>query len=283
VLLHEFGHALACLSVGGRVERIVLSPLGGATFTNPPQKPALVLWTIAAGPLVNLAIFVATFPLLQLAGDTDLHRYLYAIAWLNKWLLILNMLPVFPLDGGQILRALLWFFMGRITSLMAASIIGLISAAGLLIWVLQITAQSEDQGNLWNVLIVAWIGMGAWNGLQRALAMRRMEQIPRRAEFRCPACGRPPIAGAVWRCSRCQSPFDTFERGAVCPRCGHFHAVTICPECGKSSPFAAWQNTPQNPPGIQNSPIVPAMPFMPPQPPPGAPEIQLPNSGNPTG
>ena len=63
VLLHEFGHSLACRQVGGRADKIVLWPLGGVAYVNPPPRPGPTLWSIAAGPLVNVAIFVL-FPLL---------------------------------------------------------------------------------------------------------------------------------------------------------------------------------------------------------------------------
>src|SRR5262249_327194 len=58
VLAHEFGHALACLSVGGTAKDIVLWPLGGVAFVSPPATPGAVLWTIAAGPLVNLVLML---------------------------------------------------------------------------------------------------------------------------------------------------------------------------------------------------------------------------------
>ena len=57
VLLHEFGHAFACRSVGGIAERIVLWPLGGVAYVSPPMRPAPFLWSIAAGPLVNVRSF----------------------------------------------------------------------------------------------------------------------------------------------------------------------------------------------------------------------------------
>ena len=57
VLLHEFGHALACRQVGGRADRIVLWPLGGVAYVDPPPRPGATLWSIAAGPLVNVALF----------------------------------------------------------------------------------------------------------------------------------------------------------------------------------------------------------------------------------
>src|SRR4051794_30431089 len=50
VLLHEFGHALACRSVGGEARQIVLWPLGGIAFVAPPARPGAVLWSVAAGP-----------------------------------------------------------------------------------------------------------------------------------------------------------------------------------------------------------------------------------------
>src|ERR1700753_1788980 len=60
VLLHEFGHALACRQVGGRANRIVLWPLGGVAFVQPPPRPGATLWSIAAGPLVNVVLVPIT-------------------------------------------------------------------------------------------------------------------------------------------------------------------------------------------------------------------------------
>jgi Zn-dependent protease len=48
VTLHEFGHSLACRQVGGQSDRIVLWPLGGVAYVNPPQRPGATLWSIAA-------------------------------------------------------------------------------------------------------------------------------------------------------------------------------------------------------------------------------------------
>ncbi|HEX4631578.1 MAG TPA: M50 family metallopeptidase, partial [Chthoniobacterales bacterium] len=52
VLLHEFGHALACRQTGGIANQIVLWPLGGIAFVSPPRRAGAMLWSIAAGPLV---------------------------------------------------------------------------------------------------------------------------------------------------------------------------------------------------------------------------------------
>src|ERR1700675_44586 len=64
VTLHEFGHALACRQVGGRANQIVLWPLGGVAYVNPPKPPGATLWSIAAGPLVNLVLL----PILSVLG-----------------------------------------------------------------------------------------------------------------------------------------------------------------------------------------------------------------------
>src|SRR5215831_16480327 len=67
VLLHEFGHALACRSVGGEANQIVLWPLGGVAYVNPPPRPGPFLWSIAAGPLVNLLLVPVTVGLFVLS------------------------------------------------------------------------------------------------------------------------------------------------------------------------------------------------------------------------
>src|SRR5579859_2315484 len=90
VLLHEFGHALACRSVGGNADRIVLWPLGGVAYVDPPPRPGATLWSIAAGPLVNVALF----PILWMLASTgraagwamtnpNLQQLLQAVLFIN--------------------------------------------------------------------------------------------------------------------------------------------------------------------------------------------------------
>ena len=128
VLLHEFGHALACRQVGGRANNIVLWPLGGVAYVDPPPRPGAVLWSLAAGPLVNVALVPVILLLTKVLrfglglASPDLFALLEAIFYINAALLVFNMLPIYPLDGGQILRALLWFLMGRARSLMTATV-----------------------------------------------------------------------------------------------------------------------------------------------------------------
>jgi Zn-dependent protease len=135
VLLHEFGHALACRQTGGTANQIVLWPLGGIALASPPRRPGAMLWTIAAGPLVNvvlipvlLIVHLLVIKDVDLILSSDLVQFVQFLWSMNIVVLIFNMLPVYPLDGGQILRSLLWFPLGEIRSLQIASVIGLIGA-----------------------------------------------------------------------------------------------------------------------------------------------------------
>jgi len=163
VLLHEFGHALACRQTGGTADHIVLWPLGGIAFVNPPRRPGAVLWSIAAGPLVNVGLVPVLSLLLFLAAQAgladsapDTSKLINAIWSINLILLIFNMLPVYPLDGGQILQALLWFRLGEIRSLQIASVTGLVGGACLAGYALM----------TWSF----WFGIMAFFLLSRAIA-----------------------------------------------------------------------------------------------------------------
>ena len=142
VLLHEFGHSLSCRQVGGQADRIVLWPLGGVAYVAPPQRPGATLWCIAAGPLVNVALFPVFLLAWKLTADNpavpfDVALLLFNLGSINTMLLIFNMLPVYPLDGGQILRALLWFAIGPAKSLLVATSIGFVGVAALAYWAIQ--------------------------------------------------------------------------------------------------------------------------------------------------
>lgn len=240
VLLHEFGHSLACRSVGGQADQIVLWPLGGVAYVAPPLRPGATLWSIAAGPLVNVALFpiltaLVWFSRAQGWGESqpDLHVYLRTLWFTNALLLGFNLLPIYPLDGGQILRSLLWFVVGRAKSLLVASIIGFAGVAGMV--GLALFAQS-----IWIGIMAGFILLNCWGGLQQARALVRLEKLPRHRGFACPACHTAPPIGEFWVCGRCQKPFDMFTNHATCPHCESQFAATNCTDCGVLSPFSKW-------------------------------------------
>lgn len=240
VLLHEFGHALACRQVGGVANRIVLWPLGGVAYVDPPPRPGATLWSIAAGPLVNVVLTpilasMAQFNHSQLWTETgpNFDGFLPTVFWINAGLLAFNILPIYPLDGGQILRSLLWFVLGRARSLMVATILGLIGIAafiGLALW----------RGSIWYGVLAAFMLLMCWGGLQHARDLLRIAKLPRRAGYTCPTCKIAPPLGEYWKCSQCGQAFDAFQTGAVCPHCGtQFHA-TRCLDCGRQHPLHEW-------------------------------------------
>lgn len=168
VLIHEFGHALACRQVGGVANRIVLWPLGGIAFVNPPRRAGAYLWSIAAGPLVNVILvpvlgFFSVMAQASLPGS-DVAVFFRDLNFLNAVLLAFNLLPVFPLDGGQIVRGLLWFPFGEVRSLQIASAIGLVGGA--ILGIVGLMA-----GSIWWAILAFFLFSRAWYGWQQAKAM----------------------------------------------------------------------------------------------------------------
>ena len=240
VLMHEFGHALACRQTGGTANQIVLWPLGGVAYVSPPQRPGATLWSIAAGPLVNvvlLPILIAAVVMSRSLGWAqampDAYQLLRTVMWIDVSLLVFNMLPIYPLDGGQILRSLLWFVLGRARSLMVATVLGFVGVVGF--FVLAMWMRS-----FWLGAIAIFMLLNCWGGLKHAQALLRLARLPRREGFACPSCRTAPPIGAYWKCGQCGQPFDTFQTRGVCPYCAAQFVTTRCLDCGEQHPMNDW-------------------------------------------
>jgi len=116
VVLHEYGHALAARRYGIQTQDITLLPIGGvARLERMPEKPSQELVVAAAGPMVNLAIAVVLGVVMLLAGTTmpwtglgwGNESFIEQLFTVNVVLILFNLIPAFPMDGGRILRALL--------------------------------------------------------------------------------------------------------------------------------------------------------------------------------
>ena len=143
VVLHELGHALMAKRFGIKTEKITLLPIGGmASFEKLPESPKQELLVVFAGPLVNVVIAVFLYFIVPVHEIMQLNftetfeslmgfsvqNFLFFLFIVNVALVIFNMIPAFPLDGGRILRALLAIRIGRVRATEIAANIGLMIA-----------------------------------------------------------------------------------------------------------------------------------------------------------
>ena len=140
VLLHEFGHALAAKAYGIRTADITLLPIGGvARLERMPEEPFQEFVVAAAGPLVNVVIVLGLLIVKGGRGDfsslaqldspgTDLVTRLLIT---NVLLVLFNLLPAFPMDGGRILRSILAARMNHARATQIAANVGQVMAFGL--------------------------------------------------------------------------------------------------------------------------------------------------------
>ncbi len=148
VLVHEFGHCFGARFSGGEADEILLWPLGGLAFTNPPHTPRAHLITVVAGPLVNVIFLILTAAVLiawtgtagsvpfnpftpfetRLPVASEVQYWLVVFFTLNYIILLFNLAPVFPFDGGRILQCVLWFRKGFRPATEMATGIGMVGA-----------------------------------------------------------------------------------------------------------------------------------------------------------
>ncbi|QFU17950.1 site-2 protease family protein [Microvirga thermotolerans] len=133
VLAHEFGHILAARRFGIRTPEVTLWPIGGiASLERLPSKPREELIVAVAGPAVNVAIAALIVLALGIglgdaataAMDDPRTSLLARLAGANIFLVVFNLLPAFPMDGGRVLRALLAMRMGSLEATRVAARIG---------------------------------------------------------------------------------------------------------------------------------------------------------------
>lgn len=177
VLLHEFGHSLAARRYGIATPDITLLPIGGvARLERIPENPAEELVVALAGPAVNVVIAAVLFVILGGAPSPEAamnlengaHGLLERLFWVNVTLVLFNLIPAFPMDGGRVLRALLGYRLGhrRATEVAAQigqgvafllGLVGLLNGAPLLVF----------------VALFVWLGAGAES---QAVQMRELSR-----------------------------------------------------------------------------------------------------------
>jgi Zn-dependent protease len=179
VLIHELGHCFGARSVGGDAHHILMWPLGGLAFAQAPMTPWAQFVTVACGPLVNLIFciisgaylvwYTGQFSLILLnpfygiflpPAGLGLLGFMLIFYQVNLLLLAFNLLPIYPLDGGQLFQCALWPFVGLHRAMEVACKVGIVGCIGLGIWAL-----SGGGGSM--LLLIAFFGaFMCWQRLQ---------------------------------------------------------------------------------------------------------------------
>jgi Zn-dependent protease/CBS domain-containing protein len=174
VLLHEFGHALAARAFGIPTPDITLLPIGGvARLQRMPDQPWQELIVAIAGPLVNVVIAAVLILFLGHSASLDNIEQvehpgvgmLAKLASVNVMLVLFNLIPAFPMDGGRVLRALLAMALpyGRATQIAA--------------WIGQALAFGFGFFGLFNNPLLIFIALFIFLGAQQEAAMAQMKDV----------------------------------------------------------------------------------------------------------
>lgn len=139
IVLHELGHALTAKRFGCQTRKITLLPIGGvAQMEKIPEKPWQEFLVAIAGPWVNIIIAAILFvilastsgvPSLAKLEDLNAGNFFYNLFVANIALVVFNLVPAFPMDGGRVLRSLLSMRLGRMRATRIASVVGQVFAA----------------------------------------------------------------------------------------------------------------------------------------------------------
>ncbi len=179
VLLHELSHSLVSINMGLPVKKITLFIFGGvAQIESEPDEPMKELKIALAGPGMSIflsVLFLLTANILQWLKTPDFGVVLFSfLAYMNLMLAIFNLVPAYPLDGGRVLRAILWHWRGnlqnatRIASSLGAAF-GYTLIFGGVYWVLS--------GNLINGIWIAFIGWFIAQASQLSYQQTLLEDI----------------------------------------------------------------------------------------------------------
>ena len=176
VLAHEFSHSLVARSRGVDVDEITLFIFGGAAkLRDEPRDAASEFLIAAAGPALSVALGAAVLILgavLEPTIPAALHAGLWWLGMINLALAVFNLIPGFPLDGGRILRAILWWRTGDVErATVGAARAGQVIAAILMAVVGFLVLTTGNWSWLWEVLI----GWFLWSAAAQSVRVARLK------------------------------------------------------------------------------------------------------------
>ena len=205
ILLHELGHALVARRLGIPLRGVTLFLFGGvAELEGEPQSAGGEFVMAIAGPLVS-AVLAGLFAVLAVAGSLGAWPWqavlmLEYLAWINLTVLIFNLIPAFPLDGGRVLRSILWGAMRNVrrATYWAATCGRVFSWVLIGLGVLEFF-YGDLLGGVWMFLIGLFLGEAAASGYQQVLVRQALQGEPvRRIMDRSPVTAPPTLDLQHW-------------------------------------------------------------------------------------
>ncbi len=179
VLLHELGHSVMAIREGVKVSSITLFLLGGvARVEKECPTPMGALRVAAAGPAVSLLLAAGLLASVQAAGQVNplLGNLVAKLGWLNLILALFNLLPGLPLDGGLILKALVWQWTGsQRKGIQVATASGRFLSLLAMVIGFWLIFKGAVWPGLWLVML-GWFGMGASRSQTQTLALQQVLQ-----------------------------------------------------------------------------------------------------------
>jgi len=181
VLLHEASHAVVAQRLGYGVNSITLHFLGGMTeIDGTSRRPRHEFWIAVVGPLTSIAVGAAAGGLWFLVPDGLVRIAIFALAWTNLLIGVLNLVPGLPLDGGRVLKALVWGASGnQHRGSIVAGWGGRVTALALLAWPLVQEPLIGTPPTILDIVLVFILGLFLWTGATAAMAHAKIrERLP---------------------------------------------------------------------------------------------------------
>jgi Zn-dependent protease/CBS domain-containing protein len=214
VLIHELSHCVVARGYGLPVRRILLYPLGGfSEIEREPPTPGREFLVSAAGPALSLVLAGAGYGLMRVVPpDTIAGTLVSQLRWANLVVGIFNLLPGLPLDGGRMLRAVIWKLTGRPSaSTIAAAWAGRVLAVALFVIPFVAGRVNGSGGDLVTVVWLAVIAAFMWTGAGQAIKATRFRarlpalQARRLARKVVNVAASTPLAEAIRRAEESQA------------------------------------------------------------------------------
>jgi Zn-dependent protease/CBS domain-containing protein len=213
VLIHELSHSVVARGYGLPVRRIVLYPLAGISEIGERQTAGREFVVAAAGPAMSLALAGGGYGLSRLVTDSSVAgTVIRQLWWANLIVGLFNLLPGLPLDGGVMLRAVIWkITKNPATSTIAAAWTGRVIAVALIVVPLSAGFASHTGGNmvssLWLVVIAAFMWTGATQAIRATHFRERLPtlQARRLARKAISVTAGTPLAEAIRRAEESQA------------------------------------------------------------------------------